>query len=86
MSDTQLIHVRVSKKILKDLDRIDAGRSRAEKVSEALEDYLRKRHLLDAIRSGAETLAADEKEVWHSDTAVDAWVRERRSEYERDEG
>lgn len=83
--DTQLIHVRVPIETVKSLDEIDPHRSRAEKVTEALTHYIDRRRLAETVASGAASLSAEERSRWSSDEAVDTWVRERRSEYDRGE-
>lgn len=83
MGDSRMIHVRVPNDILEALDDIDPNRSRADKVSEALADYVTKRRLAAAVSAGASSLTDEEREVWSSDAAVDAWIRARRAEYGR---
>lgn len=85
MHDTQLIHVRVPIETVKFLDEIDPHRSRAEKVTEALIHYINRRRLAETVAAATASLSPEEHSLWSSDEAVDTWVRERRSEYDRGE-
>lgn len=76
-----MIHLRLPRRLVEALDREARGRPRSAVVAEALEEYLRRRRLVQAIRQHAGTLAAEEQAAWGSPEAVDGWVREMRAQW-----
>lgn len=77
-----MVHVRLPAKLVEELDSLCGTRSRAQVVAEALEEYLRRRRLLETIRKYEGSLSEEERAIWSSSEAVDSWVRALRGEWE----
>lgn len=76
-----MVHLRLPRNLVEALDREAGGRPRSVVVAEAIEEYLRRRRLVHAIRQHAGSLSAEEQARWSSSEAVDAWVRGMRAEW-----
>ncbi|WP_068138980.1 ribbon-helix-helix protein, CopG family [Limnochorda pilosa] len=81
-----MVHLRLDKSLVEALDREAGDRSRSAIVTEALAEYLRKRRLVAVIRGAAGSLSPEEPAAWRSADATDAWVRERRKEWDQGTG
>ena len=75
MAGTKMLHVRLPTRLIEELDSLCGPRSRSQVMAEALEEYLRRRRLLQTIRRHKGSLSPAEHAVWSSSEAVDAWVR-----------
>ncbi len=82
MSATKLVHVRIPVHILEALERGAHRRPRSEVITQALEEFVRKQKLIEAIDAGRNSLTDEERMRWNSSEAVDSWLREKRSEFE----
>ena len=82
MTETKMVHLRLPARLIEELDSLCGSRSRAQVMTEALEEYLRRRRLLETIRKYKGSLSKEERAIWSSSEAVDSWVRALRGEWE----
>ncbi|MCL8208301.1 MAG: CopG family transcriptional regulator [Actinomycetia bacterium] len=82
MANSVLIHLRLPRDLLREVDALAGGRPRSVVITEALEEFVRTQHLLCALEAGRGFLADAETNQWHSDDDVDRWVETLRQGWE----
>ena len=78
--DRVLMHVRLPKELVRQLDALAQGQSRSRLVEEALRELARSRRVREAIARGRGLLANG---PWRSDEGTDRWVENARREWTR---
>ncbi len=79
-----MVHIRLPARLIEELDSLCGSRSRSQVMIEALEEYVRRRRLLETIRKHKDSLSEEERAIWSSSEAVDSWLRALRGEWESD--
>jgi metal-responsive CopG/Arc/MetJ family transcriptional regulator len=79
MSTMVRTHVLLPKELLDELDRRVGPRKRSETIAELVEEYLRRKRLVEAIERFAGTLNVEDHPEWATEESTAAWVRAQRS-------
>jgi hypothetical protein len=73
-------HVLLPRELLEEFDRRVGERQRSARVSELVEEWLRRERAKDVLARFAGSLSREDHPEWRDDAGIDGWVRRLREE------